>query len=470
MGLRARKTPSGEDGFIIIEVLVSALILAIVAGAVLTLITASTRGAAVQRDHGVASDVAQADQARMRLMTLTEISGVETKERTETRNGTVYTVKSERVFVNNAAGTATCASSSSKPDYVQLTSTVSSSSMVHPVVLQSVVSPSSGSLDENNGTLTVKTANAQGESVSGIAVTATSTAAGTRTTTTGAEGCANFVSAPSGSYEVTYSSTSLVNTKGESQSTPEKFELQGGEYRTQPTAMWDHPATLKPQFFYLQPGTGAEVAAPMDSMFVRNATNSIELPVGTPGGTRTTSLTRTIFPFKSPGEYTAYAGYCTTNNPGAANKSGIFSGMAAAGATLTPKILVPALELTITTKSGKEGKEGTEQIVSGAKVTLTDRNCKFNGINVKRTYTTTMAGHLSNEAAVKEEVATKDLPEKEKVLAPVESGVPFGTYEICVSATINGEARYAKIAEQKVEDFTSKGTVVKLNLTKTTAC
>ena len=61
MVTRARKTPSGEDGFIIIEVLVSALILAIVAGAVLTLITASTRGAAVQRDRSVASDLAQAE-------------------------------------------------------------------------------------------------------------------------------------------------------------------------------------------------------------------------------------------------------------------------------------------------------------------------------------------------------------------------------------------------------------------------
>ena len=46
MASRARKMPPGEDGFILIEVLVSAVILAIVAGAVLTLITATTRSAA----------------------------------------------------------------------------------------------------------------------------------------------------------------------------------------------------------------------------------------------------------------------------------------------------------------------------------------------------------------------------------------------------------------------------------------
>src|SRR5215470_9330084 len=100
MVTRARNLSSDEDGFIIIEVLVSALILAIVGGAVLTLITASTRGAAAQRDRSVGYDVAQADQARMRMMKLTEISGIESHTRTESRSGTAYSITSERVFVN----------------------------------------------------------------------------------------------------------------------------------------------------------------------------------------------------------------------------------------------------------------------------------------------------------------------------------------------------------------------------------
>jgi type II secretory pathway pseudopilin PulG len=467
MDFRARKTTPEEDGFILIEVLVSALILAIVAGAVLTLITATTRGAAVQRDRAVAYDLAQEDQARLRTLKLTEISGVETKyqEPAPVVNGTEYEVKSERVFVNNKLGAVTCASETAKPDYVQLTSTVSSNSMLHPVVLQSVVSPSSGSLDSKNKTLTIKTANALGEPVSGVSVTASSTAAGTRSAASGGEGCANFVSLPEGKYKVIYSSTSLVNPKGESQST-EEFSLEGGGYQTQPTSSWDHPATLQPEFVYLQPGTGTQVSAAVDSMYVNNATNGVSLAVGTPGGARSSILAKKVFPFKSPGEYTVYAGYCSSNNPGTstANRVGLFSGLAAPEAILKPQIHVPALELTVTTKSGREGKEGTELVVAGAKVTLTDRNCKYNGSNVKRTYMTNSGGHLANEAAVKEELATKE-PK-----APTEAGMPFGAYEICASATINGEARYAKVTEQKVEDFTSKGTVLKVNLQKATAC
>jgi hypothetical protein len=319
--------------------------------------------------------------------------------------------------------------------------------MVRPVVLQSVVSPSSGSLDENNGTLTVKTANAQLEPVSGVLVTATSAAAGTRTATTGAEGCANFVSVPAGTYEVTYNGNGLVNTKGEPKTTtPEVVPLAAGEYKTIPPtpSLWDHAATIAPIFYYLTSAGKAEPVA-VDSMYVANATNSVELPVGTPG-TPSSSLKRLVFPFKSPG---AFAGYCSSNNPGisSANKVGLFSGVLAPKAEARPEIRVPRVELTVTTKSGKEGKEGTEQLVSGASVAVTDRNCKYNGSNIKRTYLTNSSGRV-----------------------PEPFVLPYGTYEICASATIAGEKRYVRVAEQKIEDFTSKGTPVKVNLTKTTAC
>jgi type II secretory pathway pseudopilin PulG len=433
MVTRARRKPSDEDGFIIIEVLVSALILAIVAGAVLTLITATTRGAAVQRDRAVANDLAQADQARMRTLSIAEITGPETK--TPVVNGTRYTVESERVFVNNKLGAVACASEEVKPDYVQLTSTVSSPTMQSPVVLQSVVSPSTGSLDKNKGTITAKTANALGEPVAGISVNLKQLPGGpTRTATTGAEGCANFVSLPTKtSYEVSYSSASLVNPQGESKST-ETFELTSA-YKTVPASpsLWDRPATITPRFAYLNAATGLPEAVTPDTMFLKNTTNSVEFSLGTPGTTPSPGLSKVVFPFKSPGEYTAFAGYCATNNPGTstANKVGLFSGVVAPGAVVTPEIRLPKLELTVTTKSGKEGREGAEQIVSGAKVTLTDRNCKYSGTNIKRTYKTNSGGHLS--------------------------------YAICASATINKELRVAT-AEQKVEDFTSKGTVLKMNL------
>jgi hypothetical protein len=165
-----------------------------------------------------------------------------------------------------------------------------------------------------------------------------------------------------------------------------------------------------------------------------------------------------VFPYKSPSEYTVYAGSCTTNNPGtsSANKEGLFSAVVPPKAELRPQIHVPALELTVTTKNA----EGKQLAVSGAKVTLTDTKCKSGSTNVKRTYWTNAAGHLSNEGALK------------KPTEPTEAGVPFGTYKVCASATINGELRRVELAEVKAENFTAGtplnpgGTVLTMNLVK----
>jgi Tfp pilus assembly protein PilV len=466
MVTRARKNPSDEDGFIIIEVLVSALILAIVAGAVLTLITATTRGAAVQRDRAVANDVAQADQSRLRDMPIYEINGNQPEDHNYSRNGMVFQVHSEREYVNNTLQTASCEPGTNTPDTVKLTSTVSWATTTHPVVLRSSVSPSTGSLNTANGTLQVPTKNAEGKPVSGVTVTANK-----RTATSGSEGCTNFVSMPAGPYEVLYNGHELINELGEKEP-KQTVTVAGGKSPTQPNPVfrWDYPATIEANFTYLEPGTGAPRSAPVDSMyFVNSISGQPGRWTGSPGGVArsSTQIATNVFPFKSS-EYVAFAGSCATNNPGTSstNKVGLFSGEIAPKATVKLALRVPALELTVTTKSGKEGKEGTEQTVANAKVTLTDTKCKSGSTLVKRTYYTNMGGHLtSSQANVEAELKGS------KGAAPTEAGVPFGAYSICASATIEKELRTATVTEQKVEDFTSKGTVLKMNLIKgSTAC
>jgi Tfp pilus assembly protein PilV len=436
---RARKAPSDEDGFIIIEVLVSALILAIVAGAVLTLIAATTRGAAAQRNRSVAYDLAQADQARLRMLRIFEISGVESKETKVTRNGTVYTVTSERVYVNNKAGAVSCVEGSETPDYVQLTSTVTATPMVQPVVLQSVVSPSTGSLDLNLGKLAASTVNAVNEPVSGVTVTLPSLS---KQATTGTAGCAMFLSVPAATYTATYEGKNLVNENGENSAT-EQVEVAAGKLKRVGPMAWDYPATLEPEFVYLDPSTGKPRPAPVDSMTVINATHSLSLPVGTPGNVlRSKTQVKALFPFKSS-EYTVYAGSCASNNPGTApaNASGLYSAEAKPKALLTPQIHVPALELTVTNAIGA--------YAAGARVTVTDANstCKYNGSSIKRIFTANAVGHLSNKAA-----------------GETEAGLPFGTYNICASLKVGSEYQSAKAEAVKVENLTSVGTTLALKL------
>jgi type II secretory pathway pseudopilin PulG len=445
-GSRGMRRPAGDirgdqEGFIIIEVLVSAIILALVAGAVLTLITATTRGAASQRDRAVAYDLAQADQARLRTMQITKLNGLEeSTEENTAANGATYKVVSKGVFVNNQAGGVSCTEENDSSDYIQLTSTVTSPALNSPVTIQSVVSPSTGSIDPTHGTLAIQTKNAAQEPVSGVSVELERTAY-SRTTET--QGCANFADLPAGAYNVVFrGGGTLVDEFGESEETKPNQSVSAGRSPSRAESHWDTPGTIEAEFIYVEPGTGTVQPAPIDSMWVVPQTGGKEKTFGKPSGERSaTLLAAGLYPFKGV-EYTVYAGSCTTNNPGAAskpeNKVGIGSVEVIPGKTVRTQIHVPALQLKV---------ESNSKAVSGATVTVTDKKCKTAGGSlVKRTFTTDANGHLVSPIT--------GLPE---------AGLPFGAYEICASKKIGTKTFGAKLGEVKVENFTT-GTVQPLKI------
>jgi type II secretory pathway pseudopilin PulG len=439
----ARDTRSDQEGFIIIEVLVSAIILAIVAGAVLTLITATTRSAASQRDRSVAYALAQADQARLRTMRITKLNGLEeASQKSIEANGASYTVESKGVFVNNKAGGVSCTEENDSADYIQLTSTVSSPALNSPVTIQSVVSPSTGSIDPTHGTLAVQTTNAAGAPVSTVSVQLEQTAYA-RTTET--QGCANFADLPAGNYNVLFKSNgTLVNPKGETEEQLKNVNVSAGKTPLRLTSSWDYPGKLEAEFVYVEPLTGTLRPAPVDSMWVVPQSGGIEKVVGKAPGVRSATLVaENLYPFKAT-KYTVYAGSCTSNNPNPnsnkpENSVGLGSLEVLPAATSKAQIHVPALELTV--------EKGTKEAVPGATVTVTDKNCKSGATPVKRAFVTNAGGHLSNAEN-----------------GPTEAGLPFGVYEICASKKIGSKTFGAKLTEVKVENFTKTGTVQPLKI------
>lgn len=423
----ARKAPSGEGGFIIIEVLVSALILAIVAGAVLTLITATTRSAASERSHSVAYGLAQEDQARMRTLRISSLNHLK-QTREETIGGTTFTVESTGLFVNAKTGTASCTEQNSSADYVEITSTVSSPTLLHPVSLQSIVAPSSGSLDPTHGTLSFLITNAQGEGVSGVSVTGSG--ASNFSGSSESSGCAIFADLPSGNYKVTATANGLITPEANSTYVKEQVGAPSGGTQ-QVVIHFDKAGTIAPSFVYKDPTTGNLLPAPVDSMELFDSENEAKtITFGTPTTVpRTAKLEdKLAYPFKTA--YAVYAGSCTSNNPDPEskkiNEAAIGSAAVTPGGVSSPTIQLPALNLGVTYNG---------QAVQGAKVTLTDTTCKYNGTKVQREYTTNKAGHIVDSKA-----------ELESETQAV--GLPFGTYEICVSAKINGlEYRRAELKE-----------------------
>jgi type II secretory pathway pseudopilin PulG len=408
---RARQIED-EDGFIIIEVLVSALILAIVAGAVLALITATTHSAASERNHSTAYGLAQEDQAKLRTF---QISRLNRYVHTETVpiGGTSYTIESRGVFVNSKSGTSSCTESNSSADYVEITSTVSSPTLTTPVSLQSIVSPSSGSLDPSHGTIAFQVNNAVGQGVSGVSLTGSGTA--NFTGTTDSNGCAIFADLPSGNYKVVAGGNGLITPEGTGTWTKEQVGAPASGTQ-QVQIRFDTPGKVFPKFFYLEPKTGVLTSSPIDSMELFNSENEqMTLTFGAPGAApRPAQLEDTmVFPFAT--KYLIYAGSCTSNKPESENTAASANVLVTPGGLSAPQIQVPALNLGVTYNGSP---------VQGAKVILTDTTCKYNGSNLRREFTTNKAGHIVDN---KLELNT----ETQAV------GLPIGTYSICVSAMIN---------------------------------
>jgi type II secretory pathway pseudopilin PulG len=416
-----RRTPPAEDGFALIEVLVSALVLAVVAAGVMALLQATTRSAASERRHAEAYAIAQEDQARLRSMRLSALNRME-QERTVTLDGSKFTVKSHGVFVNNTSSQpSSCTSGETSADYVRITSTTTWPGSQQAVVVQSIVSPSNGSLDPNHGTLVVTVKNAASQPIANVGLSGSGP--GSFNGTTDSTGCANFTDLPAGNYGVIPNAPGLVDIHGETAAS-QPAGVSAGASNPLPL-LFDYPATLPIKFKYRVGSSNEFKPAKIDSALVFNALMNPAKAYWTPTKTRQEEVVATsIFPFTSPD--TVYAGACEVNNPGSGAAQG--SVTLSPGQTYSPtlELQVPALELTVTNGS---------TAVSGAQITITDENCKVNGVNLMREFTSDSLGHQAN----------------------AEYGLPWGKYEVCASANYSG-TYHRRRESVTVQSLTSKTT------------
>ncbi len=398
-----RRTPPAEDGFALIEVLVSALVLAIVAAGIIAVLQATTRSAAAERSHSEAYAISQEDQARLRSMRLSSLNRLE-QTRTVSVDGNEFKVKSQGVFINNTKRQpSSCTTGETSADYVQITSTTSWPEGHQPVVMQSIVSPSNGSLDPNHGTLLVTTKNAAGNPLGGVGVSGSGP--GTFSGTTDSTGCANFSDLPAGTYEVTASGTGLVGKDGLSPHAEPAGVIAGSSAPL--VLQYDYGATMPVEFEYPVGSTSTYKPAKFDSVYFYNSLGGAAYWTSTKA--RELSITATpLYPFTSADSI--WAGSCKGNNPGAGAGSGTYTFQPGEVVTTPMKLKMPALELTV--KNGSSA-------VGGARITITDENCNdSSGTAIKRVYTSEAAGHQSNSSGGQPEYA-----------------LPWGTYEICASAT-----------------------------------
>jgi Tfp pilus assembly protein PilV len=412
---RSSRPDESQSGFAMVEMLVSALVLAIVAGGALTALQASGRTGAEERHRAQAHAVASDDQARLRSMTISQLIDLE-ETRTVSVDETPYTVVSLGEFVNDT-GTDTCEAGTATVDYTRITSTVSWPNMgaARPVVVESIVAPPSGAIP-GRGALQIEVINAQGTGIPGMGLSGSGTS--NFSGATGDTGCARFRSLPSGEYTLTTAADGLVDANGNA---PVPQEISVVDQSTNTIVLqYDEPGTIVATFEsrgYLASGFGP---ARIDSIMVFNTGMSAAKAVPSQGGAFETSITTgPLFPFTST--YTTYAGTCTGDNPATSNPPGstaMRSVTVPAGGQASALLRLPALRLT-----AYRGTNTSSTRAAGATVWVRDTRCA----NFKRIYTADANGQLTDGSG------------------NFLGALPYSVYDVCVKGTnTSGSTRWVR--------------------------
>ncbi|MCB0874891.1 MAG: SpaA isopeptide-forming pilin-related protein [Solirubrobacterales bacterium] len=400
----SRPGVSSEDGFTIIEVLVTAVVIAVVMGATFGALQAAGRAGSEQRHHAESYAIAQKDQARLRSLQVSQLDGLD-ETTTISAGGTDYDVHSTGQFVNDITGTASCEEGTNSSDYISITSVVTWPSIGNrpATVIKSIVAPPAGSRSEDTGALAVVIRDGQGNGIEGVPLSGSG--AGSFSGSTGPTGCILFTDLPEGNYTLTPSTAAGVVDADGNPPAPIDTSVVGQSTNTL-VLRYDTPGSIKVDFRTRINGSVQNTT--QDTITIFNTGMTQEKAFGTVGS-RATDVTATpVFPFSSP--YAVYAGNCAANNP---NPDDLTNPPAAAamadvsvvaGQTANATIQLPALNLTVMS-GNSSGNPGSP--VNGATVKVTDTECTVGGNPVKRTLTTNSSGKL-------------DTP-----------GLPYGTYDVC---------------------------------------
>jgi Tfp pilus assembly protein PilV len=391
--------PRGEEGFILIEVIISALLVALIVMGVLTGFDVTNRATADERTRGAATALAQKVQEQLRGEPITALNELTSAPRTQTVtvNRTVFTVTSRAEYINDATATASCTSAAAQADYLQTTTKVTWPSLgTRPAVAaSSIVSPPPGTA------LLVQVTDASANPVSSATVSATGTSSAIGFTS--ALGCTTLQVLP-GEYAIEASKAGYVTpnwvTSTKSDPTSIHSAYLTAETTTKVPFKLAPASTLNVTFT-----SGAEVVTG-DSFVAFNAGMAQPLPSGTVGTyTNTVTSGSRVYPFTS--KYEVYAGSCAEDSPHAvepALKPGEI--LVPTGGSVTTSVAEPSINIKV--MSGYNSANAGSA-VNGASGYLIDKGC-----TTKRAFTTTATGALPHPA------------------------MPFGTYELCVASN----ARY----------------------------
>jgi type II secretory pathway pseudopilin PulG len=310
----AMRHSRSDSGFALIEAIVAAAVLAMVALAVLSGIDGATRASGRERARSVAASLAEQDQERLRSMQIDTLSKYNAAPRTVPVDGVNYTVTSTTRWVRDDTSTASnCTTGDNKQsDYLYIKSSVTSNVVgvrTAPVTIESIVTPPI-KYSSPAGSLAIQVNNRSGVGVPNLGVSIAGPTGATRNTD--ASGCALFEYIPEGDYDVTATRGGWVDELGNATLTSNDVAVNRGTLVKQ-TLVYDQAANATLAIKTYTPESTTDVR---DS----SAAEITTIPAGKPmrqfpatSGLKPTIQATKLFPFTAP--YAFWTGNCASESP-----------------------------------------------------------------------------------------------------------------------------------------------------------
>jgi Tfp pilus assembly protein PilV len=308
---RTRRRLRDESGFALIEVVVSAGLLMVVAGGVLAGIDGPANISGRTEARSQASAIAQDDMERMRSMPFNSLVGY-TNTTAVPLNGATYSRTSTAIWVRDNSDPDSCstAASNTSGDYLKITSTVTPPGGGQPVTLTSLLAAPPGA-SATKGVLAMQIKDQLDNPV--VAQSVSITGPVNMTVATNAAGCAVFGLVDPGSYTITFSKTGWLDPSSNNVVTRTASVTPGS------TMIVTHnyaPEGTITALVDTKVGNAAATSSPAQAITVSNiniptGTLTFPAPASPPQGSSTFTLK--VYPF--PSGYSVWAGKCTSGNP-----------------------------------------------------------------------------------------------------------------------------------------------------------
>jgi len=431
-GGQRRQRLSEEAGFALIEALVGAVVLIVIAVATLGAIDRAQKTSGFAKNKSVAAALAEQDQARLRGLPADSLSTYATNHtasRTVTINGLNYSVASTVDWVRDTTGgTVSCSNDGKQADYLKLTSTVSGNA-IQPVSLSSLSAPPLA-YSASRGTLIAQVNDGATPAVGVQGVSVSISGPVSMSATTNSLGCAVFGFLPAGTYDVAIYKPGYVDYAGTTTTIHQSKTLAGGSLSTA-SFIYDAAGSIKVNFetdigssgVVLQRSRGYNASA-MNTLVPSGIRASGDSDPSVP----TVTLSN-LFPFRTA--YNTFAGRCAAANPQTAipNSNWFNSGQIGSDdAVIVPPgdnssvavtVRQPGLELQV--------KDSSNALLNGARVVITPQATSC--MPASFTVWTTAKNTVTNTNGW----VTKDPYDFGGSTGNVtyDPGLPFGTYKVC---------------------------------------